>query len=46
MKNAGVPFTPDVDDKQASATPALHAAAQQHLNGLYARLETLRAERS
>lgn len=45
-KTPGIKFTPDVDDKQASATPALRAAAQEHLSDLYARLETLRCEAS
>jgi hypothetical protein len=45
-KTPGIRFTPDADDKQASATPALRAAAQEHLSDLYARLETLRREAS
>ena len=45
-KMPGVPFSPDGDDKQVSATPALRAAAREHLGGLYARLETLCRARS
>jgi Nif11 domain len=45
-KTPGMEFEPDAEDKQASATPALRAAAQEHLGDLYARLETLRHERS
>lgn len=41
-KTPGIKFTPDADDKQASATPAVRAAAQEHLNGIYAQLEALR----
>ncbi|MBV9394970.1 MAG: Nif11-like leader peptide family natural product precursor [Methylobacteriaceae bacterium] len=45
-KTPGLPFAPDTDDKQASATPAVRAAAREHLSDIYARLETLRRERS
>jgi hypothetical protein len=45
-KVPGVPFAPDADDKQESATAAVRVAAHEHLNGLYAQLETLRCERS
>lgn len=45
-KTPGIQFAPDVDDKQASATPALRAAAREHLGGIYARLEALRCEPS
>ncbi|MBV8751451.1 MAG: Nif11-like leader peptide family natural product precursor [Hyphomicrobiales bacterium] len=45
-KMPGMEFDPDAEDKQASATPALRAAAQEHLGDLYARLETLRREES
>ena len=45
-KTPGIKFTPDADDKQESATPALRAAAQEHLSDLYARLEDLNREGS
>jgi hypothetical protein len=45
-KTPGIEFTPDADDKQASATPALRAAAQEHLGGIYASLDSLRCEPS
>jgi hypothetical protein len=45
-KTPGIPFTPDADDKQASATRAVRAAAQEHLSNLYGRLEALRCEPS
>ena len=40
-KMPGVAFSADAEDKQAAATPALRAAAQERLGGLYARLEAL-----
>jgi hypothetical protein len=45
-KMPGVRFSPDAEDKQASATPALRAAAQERLGDLYARLEALNREAS
>jgi Nif11 domain len=41
-KTPGIKFTPDIDHKQASATPAVRAAAQEHVGDIYARLEALR----
>jgi hypothetical protein len=45
-KMPGVPFTPDADDKQASASAALRAAAQERLGDIYGQLEALNRERS
>ena len=38
-------FAPDSAAKQAAATPAIRAAVQRHLAGVYARLETARKRR-
>ena len=45
-KTPGMPFTPDAEDKQATATPAVRAAAQERLGDLYAHLEALNHPRS
>ena len=41
-KAPGVRFTPDTATKRAAATPAIEAAVQRHLAGIYAQLEALR----
>ena len=45
-KTPGMPFTPDAEDKQATATPTVRAAAQERLGDLYAHLEALNHPRS
>jgi len=41
-KAPGSQFTGDSDSKQREATPAIHAAAGRHLDGVYRALEALR----
>jgi len=45
-KIPGMAFTPDVEDKQAAATPAVRSAAQERLGNLYTQFEALNRERS
>jgi hypothetical protein len=45
-KTPGVQFTPDMENKQAAATPELRSAARERLGALYARLEALNRESS